>query len=676
MSYRELFMEDNADGMEMFDLAYGRIKEICSENELETKYAEYFNYTAKFLVFLSDILILSEYDGIREKTIDELKEINEKLYFDVKEENYHKSYLNPDYMVAQFGEVYGKYLSYLSVTLRKSIPYAFSYRVSEFTIYLNYFLEIYSIFKGESELIEKELTDAVYWFESDYSDIFFESRIREQYDLDMDFYKKIVTESDLDNPKYLYYYGLNVSSNELKVSEYLSKLSDEKIDSIAATFTNGFRKGFELAKKDMSKKDRVEIRYALGFERVVKAAMKQFKSMGLDAVIRYNTISTTPANKQMIYDHKFDQGLYLDKAIVDRKISMVRVAFEKYKESASLMAGPACIETFGEDPFSPVPKTNAIKLSDKQRKLTSSFDSSYIKIFREYQKSEDTSFTIIAYPVPEIGDSFETLFDETIKINNLDDEVYLKIQQSLIDALDESEYVIVKGKDENTTDMKVYLHELKDKTRETNFENCLADVNIPLGEVFTSPVLKGTSGILNVSEVYLNDLKYSNLKIVFEDGMVKDYSCDNLPSEKENKLFIKENLLQNRETLPIGEFAIGTNTTAYAMARKYNILYKLPILIVEKMGPHFAIGDTCYSYEEDVMTYNPDGKAIIARENELSALRNVEPEKAYFGVHTDITIPYDELLEISAIKSNGDKVKILENGRFVLNGTEELNTPF
>ena len=117
-------------------------------------------------------------------------------------------------------------------------------------------------------------------------------------------------------------------------------------------------------------------------------------------------------------------------------------------------------------------------------------------------------------------------------------------------------------------------------------------------------------------------------KIVFEDGMVKDYSCDNLPSEKENKLFIKENLLQNRETLPIGEFAIGTNTTAYAMARKYNILYKLPILIVEKMGPHFAIGDTCYSYEEDVMTYNPDGKAIIARENELSALRDVEPEKA------------------------------------------------
>ena len=35
----------------------------------------------------------------------------------------------------------------------------------------------------------------------------------------------------------------------------------------------------------------------------------------------------------------------------------------------------------------------------------------------------------------------------------------------------------------------------------------------------------------------------------------------------------------------MGEFAIGTNTTAYVMAKTYDILYQLPILIVEKMGP-------------------------------------------------------------------------------------------
>ncbi len=49
------------------------------------------------------------------------------------------------------------------------------------------------------------------------------------------------------------------------------------------------------------------------------------------------------------------------------------------------------------------------------------------------------------------------------------------------------------------------------------------------------------------------------------------------------------------------------------MANQYDIVSKLPILIVEKMGPHFAVGDTCYSRAEDVTVYNPDGKEIISK---------------------------------------------------------------
>ena len=35
-------------------------------------------------------------------------------------------------------------------------------------------------------------------------------------------------------------------------------------------------------------------------------------------------------------------------------------------------------------------------------------------------------------------------------------------------------------------------------------------------------------------------------------------------------------------------------------AKKYGIEDKMPILIAEKMGPHFAVGDTCYSWCEDI----------------------------------------------------------------------------
>jgi leucyl aminopeptidase (aminopeptidase T) len=186
--------------------------------------------------------------------------------------------------------------------------------------------------------------------------------------------------------------------------------------------------------------------------------------------------------------------------------------------------------------------------------------------------------------------------------------------------------------------------------------------------------------------VYLNGLSYVNLKVHFKDGMVTDYDCDNFPDSAEaaqdgtvvdrNKGYIRENVLFSHESLPIGEFAIGTNTTAYVIANRHKIVEKLPILIVEKMGPHFALGDTCYSWSEDIPVHNPNGKEIISRDNEITLKRKTNPEEAYFNCHTDITIPYDEIGEITAVAKDGTRTVIIRDGRFVLPGTEKLNEPF
>ena len=107
--------------------------------------------------------------------------------------------------------------------------------------------------------------------------------------------------------------------------------------------------------------------------------------------------------------------------------------------------------------------------------------------------------------------------------------------------------------------------------------------------------------------------------------------------------------------------------------KEYQIENVFPILIAEKTGPHFAVGDTCYSHEEDMITYNPNGKAIVARENDYSKLRHEDMTKAYFNCHTDITIPYDELGLLQVVREDGSRVSIIEKGRFVLKGCEELN---
>ena len=293
----------------------------------------------------------------------------------------------------------------------------------------------------------------------------------------------------------------------------------------------------------------------------------------------------------------------------------------------------------------------------------------------EYIDPEERSFTCIAFPVPGIGEHFPEIFDEVLKINTLDYKTYETIQQHLIDALDKAAWVEIKGRGDNHTDMKVMLHTLNNPAQETNFENCVADVNIPVGEVFTSPQLAGTNGLLHVGSVYIGEFQFKDLEIRFENGIAVSYTCKNFETEEENKALVKQMILKNHETLPMGEFAIGTNTTAYEVALRYGILDKFPILIAEKMGPHFAVGDTCYSWMEDCPVFNPDGREMVARENEISAKRKENPQEAYLGCHTDITIPYSELDTIEAIHPDGTSVKIIAGGRFALPGTEKLNEP-
>ena len=537
------------------------------------------------------------------------------------------------------------------------------------------FTQIYNYFEDVEQLEYDNVYETVYSYEKDNTEIFTDLMIEDRINPDNKFAVDIVMNSDLNDLRYLYKYGEHVGFNELKMAEFLNSLSQEEIDRLAKVYTEGYRIGFINTGKDISKKGTVDIRYSLGFERIIRSAIFNFKKMGLEPVIYQVGYTTTSPNRQYAYDHRYDDALYLDKAYIKRKLEVSRHAYESRKQLAGKMAGPAVIEIFGETPFEPENKKQAYALSEEQQKLKSEYITEYQTMVQEYIKGDERSFTIIAFPIPEFGDDFEQMFKETVKINTLDSEIYGKVQQNIIDALDQAEYVKVLGKGDNKTNMKVQMHDLKNPLKETNFENCLADVNIPLGEVFTSPKLKGTEGILHVSQVYLNDLKYNDLQITFEDGKIKDYTCNNFDTEEENKKFIKQNVMFNHETLPIGEFAIGTNTTAYMVAKKYHVVYKLPILIVEKMGPHFAVGDTCYSFEEDIKTYNPDGKEIVARENEVSALRKTDIKKAYFGCHTDITMPYDELGEITAVRKDGSKITIIKDGRFVLEGTELLNEP-
>lgn len=675
---------------ERYDLAIMRIREIPDESICGESYREYFVRMAEFVILMDQALSVVESGRLFQMTMEELREHNRLLYVDILPEHYEKSYANPAYAVNRLGESIGQMLSFLYGELRSMIPSAYEKDRTAMTIRMELLLEVYQSFVCAAEEGKKpdaeDLRQILYWYVSDYYEAEFEAKTESLLNPDRDFARRIIMESDLSDLRYLYYFGEYITENELETAAHLNTLPFEKIKKIADTYTEGYRIGFEVTGKDISIKETVSIRYFLGFERVIRQAVENFDRIGLQAsfcraganifqgrnVSKNGYFGANP-NRQYDYDHKEDWALFLDGALAGRRTTAVKNVFERQKELAALYGGPAVAECFGEEPFVPVTKSAACRFSEKQQKLSVENAGQIAAVQNEYIKGEERSFTIIAFPLPEIGERYREIFDDVVRINTLDYALYRDIQQKIIDELDKGVTVIVKGMGENDTDMKVQLHQLEDSGTQTNFENCVADVNIPVGEVFTSPRLTGTEGILHVTRVFLSGLEYRDLRITFKDGFVTDYSCRNFSSEEENRRYIKDNVLFHHESLPLGEFAIGTNTTAYRIARKYGIEDKLPILIAEKTGPHFALGDTCYSHEEEVKSFNPDGKEIVAKENEVSALRDTDVSKAYFQCHTDITIPYDELGELSVLTASGEKRVIIQNGQFALPGCEELN---
>lgn len=673
---------------ERYCLAMERIHGIGTDETVPAPFISYFRKMAEFLLQMETLKQKIDSGETADYSMDQWEELNQALYFDILPKQYETSYGNPAYAVAQLGEVHGRILSFLYAELRGLIVYAFEQRLEETVVLLELFIEIYNRFEQEELPEYKEIQQIVYWFVSDYSELFVAHRIREAIDPELDFAAKIIMESDLSDLRYLYQYGEYVSENEKRTAAYLNSLSEEEIAAMADTYTEGYRIGFVMGGKDITRKKTVNIRYSLGFERMIRKSIENFEKMGLKPVIYRAAVSTVNKrqhlkigymganpNKQYDYDHRGDNAIYLDKKFIERKLGVMRTTYEANRVLANGHGGPAVVEVFGEAPFIPAVKQETYRLSEKQRKLSVAAENEAAQITNQYIIGKERSFTIIAFPVPEIGEQYEEIFNETVKINTLDYMLYQRIQQVLIDALDQGSAVHIKGKGSNRTDLLVALQELKNPEKETLFENCVADVNIPVGEVFTTPKLEGTNGVLHVSQVYLDELKYEDLEVTFTEGMVTGYMCGNFERPEENKAYFFENVMYHRDTLPLSEFAIGTNTTAYVMARKYQIAGKLPILIAEKMGPHFAIGDTCYSWQEDTPVYNADGKEIIARDNEVSLLRREDPAKAYMGCHTDITIPYEEIGHIDVIRADGSPIRIIEDGRFVLPGTQELNRP-
>lgn len=610
-----------------------------------------------------------------DRPLEVIAEENHALSADVLPEAYEGGDLDPAGMTARFGAERGPLLAWFASSLRAAVGYAFDGRRPRFGVLIDHFCAtVEAADQGRAPFAA--LRDAATALVREPDDAERVTALRMSFDPSFGLALAIArTAAEPGDARLLYRHGRRITEHELVLFRHLQGLDAARIGRIADQVVRCFLNGYRNRNRTLGERNAVGIRAHIGQERLIAAVADRFAAEGLSACVE--DPESTAVNRQVAFDHRFDSAFWFDETVARRGEEGQERAMAACAPFLSRYAGFAYLFKFGEADFRPARKPEATRLSAAQEALFKAHQRRVMEIKERYIAERDISFTAISFPTPEIGPDFAAIFERMIGINTLDTDRWEAVQAHLVDALDGAEAVEVTGTGGNTTAMRVALRKLSDPAKETAFVNCGADINIPVGEVFTSPVLAGTSGRLHLKDTWLARTRYRDLWFEFRDGMIADYGCANFPDPAEGRRHVYEHLLMPHDTLPLGEFAIGTNTFAYVMAREFGILDRLTELVIEKMGPHFAIGDTCFLLNEDVPTFDRrTGKRMVAVDNEKSACRATDFASAYTFKHTDITIPYEEIGSIVAVRQGGARIEILRDGRFTLPGTEPFNAAF
>lgn len=408
MSYQELFADTNEEVRERLELVIERIADIVTEQgaSVARDYRDYFVQAAEYLLLEHQVCDQALAGELTQMPEEQGEELNHRLFDDVQTEGYETSYANPAYALAKLGEDYGQLLCVLFSRMHDLSRHSFEGNSQYLCIFAELFVEIYNCFEDAEGTSAGELRDILYSFMHDYTELFCADSIARLICPEYDYFRELVTEADLAGTAYLYRYGYCIGRDEVQVSRFLNGLKEEQICAMADTYTEGYRMGFAVTGKDISKKSVVEIRYPIGFERVVRQALCNFHKLEMEAVLKPYSISE---NKQYVYDHREDNGLWMDKAYVERALEVTRGTWEKYREQAPKYGGPAVIEVFGTEPFAPVVKPERVTLTRRQQELSVHERSESGRLCNQAIHGEERSFTIIAYPVPSIGEQFEEI---------------------------------------------------------------------------------------------------------------------------------------------------------------------------------------------------------------------------------------------------------------------------
>ncbi|MCK4957125.1 MAG: hypothetical protein KAS49_05775, partial [Candidatus Cloacimonetes bacterium] len=405
--YHELIQKLNLAARPNFEKSLEKIIAIWEETkDSEDKYLNFAFLLADKFLFYSELEKEFSEDYHKQNSKDDLQNTNERIFEELYAENYNTCFANPDYAVEIFGNELGEILQAYYTDIRSLTRLSITHKIFGFEFYAKNFIEVYELLKAKSsdaDSYKSKINEIYKNFNKDWITV----AILERYALDASAFSKLVETADLTDIRYLYQYGMNITANEIKTAKFLMEYPKEKVLELAKSMVKAYIRGFELAKKDLTKKKTVSIIYNVGQEIIVRELIKEFAANKLQVIL--NSAVSTSANKQFDYDHRFDNSLYFDEQYINKMLETQTIVLEELKDIVKLYSGPIYFDKFGEASFNPKQKESCLKLSDEQQKLKQHFGIEMNKLFQKYNPRTETSFSIIGFPVPEIGEQFSEI---------------------------------------------------------------------------------------------------------------------------------------------------------------------------------------------------------------------------------------------------------------------------
>ena len=371
---------ERSDLEERYALAAERIRQIRKNPAVSAPFDAWFKDAAAFILKIDEVRELLSNGSWETLDEEQMRSINTELYAPILHEAYDTSWGNPEYSVRMLGEECGRVLCFLYAELMGLTAYVFEGKTEAVTVHMELFIEIYNRFEESETPSYREIRQILYWFESDYCDLFAAGRVLQEIEPADNIARRIVMGSSSDpeasdpdqgmkDLRYLYRYGEYITDRERALAAAMASMKQEEIGAKASVLAGACCREMSGG-KEPAKGSTVSLWYRIGSERLVRATAAQLQKMGLEIVLFRHAVCVVNRRGMAIegyagadpcpqfrYDHREDAALYLDRKFADRRLGVIKSTYEDSRQMAGNYAGAVLIET---DPAAPLFNTAAI----------------------------------------------------------------------------------------------------------------------------------------------------------------------------------------------------------------------------------------------------------------------------------------------------------------------------